>query len=517
MTQYLDLFQDIYCYCGESGSWHSKMIRCCRCDQWFHERCLAPRPFAMPIISGDSFWLFVCSMCNMGSECLKRMNITWLDLVHLAIFDLTSKTSRKFHDFDNDLMPFILKNWTLFQLYKNFSSLNYVDKILKTQETLFSSDTFEQASEIGQEDGLWGLRQYSPPPRPIYKVPDVGMISERTILEKASIICTILPEPALFLSTFNNFNIIYNEYVKPKKLKIKKKLKPKKLKIKEKLKIQKSTQVNGCSLQEISLSSDTRAPTPSPSTQVNGCSLQEISLKNSQCLKNKSCNVKFKCLKLPEELKELLTENCKRKKIEEKKQQLSDISKLLCERGYSKVAMKYASIIPPKKAVVVEALKPKCQKKRRPKSKKTLNNHIPGIVEKCSLDGSELKVLDALIPVKLNYYGENNPFKLGSIEKQRAVRNLICNGKLKEENMTKCRSRIRKRKHHLFIAESCKLWKSNDSVPGKVSHLGQKKMISEAKVDLQYAGKYTTPSGVKKILFLNPKQAEEESEMLDGV
>ena len=184
--------------------------------------------------------------------------------------------------------------------------------------------------------------------------------------------------------------------------------------------------------------------------------------------------------------------------------------------------LKFATIIPPKKAIVVEALKPeqhKSKKKRGPKSKKTLNNHIPGSEEEkeSSLDRSESKILDSLIPVKLDYYGVNNPFKLGSIEKQRAVRNLICNRKLKEENMTKCRSRIRKRKHHLFIAESCKLWKSNNSVPGKVSHLGQKKMISEAKVDLQYAGKYTTPSGEIKFLLLNPEQAEEESQMLDAV
>ena len=191
------------------------MVRCSRCDQWFHERCLAPRPFSMPIISGDPFWLFVCSMCNIGSECLKRMDITWLDLVHLALFDLTSKTNRKFHDFDNDLMPFIEKNWSLFQLYKHFNSLTYVEKNLKTKETLFSSETFEKGSETGQEYGLWGLRHYFPPPRPIYKVPDVGIISERTVLDEASISSTILPEPDLFLSTFNNFNIIYNEYVKP--------------------------------------------------------------------------------------------------------------------------------------------------------------------------------------------------------------------------------------------------------------------------------------------------------------
>ena len=182
--------------------------------------------------------------------------------------------------------------------------------------------------------------------------------------------------------------------------------------------------------------------------------------------------------------------------------------------------LKFATIIPPKKAIVVEALKPeqhKSKKKRGPKSKKTLNNHIPGSEEEkeSSLDRSESKILDSLIPVKLDYYGVNNPFKLGSIEEQRAARNLICNRKLKDEDLTKCRSRIRKRKH-LFIEESRKLWKSNEAVPEEVSTHGQKKSISEANSDLQYAGKYTTPSGEIKFLLLNPEQAEEESQMLDA-
>ena len=322
-------------------------------------------------------------------------------------------------------------------------------------------------------------------------MPVVGIISERTVLDEASISSTILPETDLFLSTFNNFNIIYNEYVKPVVPE-----KPKKCKIKKKLKERKKL------------------------TKVNGCSSQVISRKNVQSLKKKSCNVKFKCLKLPEELKELLTENYE-SKLEVKKPLPYEISKSLHERGYPKVAMKFATIIPPKKAIVVEALKPeqhKSKKKRGPKSKKTLNNHIPGSEEEkeSSLDRSESKILDSLIPVKLDYYGVNNPFKLGSIEEQRAARNLICNSKLKEEDLTKCRSKIRKRKH-LFIEESRKLWKSNEAVPEEVSTHGQKKSISEANSDLQYAKKHTTPSGEIKFLLLNPEQAEEESQMLDAV
>ena len=143
----------------------------------------------MPIISGDPFWLFVCSMCNIGSECLKRMDFSWIDLVHLALYDLSSKTNRKFHHFDNDLMPFMLKNWAFFQLYKHFNCLNDSEKIMKTKETLLNTNKkFEQGAETGQQDGLWALRQYLPPERPIYKVPDIGIISAKKLLFYLSIL-----------------------------------------------------------------------------------------------------------------------------------------------------------------------------------------------------------------------------------------------------------------------------------------------------------------------------------------
>jgi len=454
----------------------------------------------MPIISGDSFWLFVCSMCNIGSECLKRMDLTWINLVHLAIFDLTSKTNRKFHDFDNDLMPFLLKNWAFFQLYKHFNCLTDSEKTLKTKETLLDeSKTFEQGTETGQQDGLWGLRLLSPPHRPNYKVPNIGIISERTVLAEASISSIIHSDPDFFLNTSDNLNIIYNDYVKPVVPE-----KPKKSKIKKKLTVKTANK---------------------KSTQNISCPSQLISHKNIQkSLKNKSCKVKFKCLKLPEELKELLTENYE-SKVEDKKPLPYEISKTLHEKGYPKVAMKFATIIPPKKEVVVQALKAdhqKSKKKRGPKSKKTLDNHIHHEnhteEKESSSDTSESSLLDALIPVKLDYCGENNPFKLGSFEEQRAARNLICNRKLKEEDLTKCRSRIRKRKHHLFIEESRKLWKSDELVLEKMKTEEQKKSTAGAcNQDLQYAGKYTTPSGEIKFLLLNPENwTEDESQILDS-
>ena len=57
------------------------------------------------------------------SECLKRMDMAWADVVHLAMFDLTVKTMRRHHDYDKDIMPHLLDNWDRLQLYKHHTSL----------------------------------------------------------------------------------------------------------------------------------------------------------------------------------------------------------------------------------------------------------------------------------------------------------------------------------------------------------------------------------------------------------
>jgi len=156
-----------------------------------------------------------------------------------------------------------------------------------------------------------------------------------------------------------------------------------------------------------------------------------------------------------------------------------DISHRLYKKGFPRICVKFASVVPTRKAEVEKALKSESKpaKKRRLKRKppppsppnglsstgeliqppKRLNTDA---VPKCSGDGF---ILDSLIPTRTSFFGTNNPFKLGCTESLRQARSVLCNRKLEWSDLTKSRSRIRKRKGGLNIEASRQIWRQQNT------------------------------------------------------
>lgn len=81
------------------------MIRCSTCQQLFHGGryllyndirwstllldCVQCLP--KPLLFGDNFGTFTCSICNDGTESYERKGLSWIIIVHLVIYNLIKK------------------------------------------------------------------------------------------------------------------------------------------------------------------------------------------------------------------------------------------------------------------------------------------------------------------------------------------------------------------------------------------------------------------------------------------
>lgn len=115
--------EEIYCYCGKKGKWYMQMLQCVRCQQWFHANCVKCLNF--PLYFGDRFYLFACSICNHGTEFIRRLSMTIDDVVQLMLFNLTLHHKRNYFSLSNVIYPYIRDNWNALQLPQkvNFTSI----------------------------------------------------------------------------------------------------------------------------------------------------------------------------------------------------------------------------------------------------------------------------------------------------------------------------------------------------------------------------------------------------------
>lgn len=61
------------------------------------------------------FYVFVCALCNEGNEFLHRLDVKWVDVVHLSIFNLTLQDSKTYFEYEDTITQWINDNWELLQ------------------------------------------------------------------------------------------------------------------------------------------------------------------------------------------------------------------------------------------------------------------------------------------------------------------------------------------------------------------------------------------------------------------
>ncbi|KAI9476461.1 MAG: hypothetical protein EXX96DRAFT_577247 [Benjaminiella poitrasii] len=147
------------------------MIRCDKCKQFFHRDCISC--MVKPLLFGDTFGIFNCSVCNQGQETFQRKGLSWISIVHLVIYNLIKnaqiedekkpKKDRRDHYYfrwKEDVCAFIDNYWDYLTPDKQRSLTwnNTIASVLSTHSNIFLSGL-----EKFHQSAWWTLHKVEPP------------------------------------------------------------------------------------------------------------------------------------------------------------------------------------------------------------------------------------------------------------------------------------------------------------------------------------------------------------------
>ncbi|KAF9420891.1 Cysteine-rich protein 2-binding protein [Podila epigama] len=142
--------EGVYCYCGKDKGVDEPMLRCQKCQQLFHSGCV--HSLTKPLLKGDEFFKFECSVCTQGPEFFERSPLSWVILVHLVLYNLMdANPGQTYFRWKEEICKFIYDYWSYLLPEKEQSPTwnNTVASVLSVQNHIFLSGVeIKGASEL---------------------------------------------------------------------------------------------------------------------------------------------------------------------------------------------------------------------------------------------------------------------------------------------------------------------------------------------------------------------------------
>lgn len=132
-------------------------------------------------------------MCNDGVEFIRRLQIDWVDMLHITLYNLRKHQHQKYHHLLKDIWPFILEQRHHLPICEEWRQLPETTLMERIKQTLKEySDRFVCGREFKRAPAYYALRHSGPPltPRVFLQAEDV--LCDELLLDKFKLL--LMPE-----------------------------------------------------------------------------------------------------------------------------------------------------------------------------------------------------------------------------------------------------------------------------------------------------------------------------------
>lgn len=106
-------------------------------------------------------------MCNDGVEFVRRLQIDWVDMLHITLYNLRKHQHQKYHHLLKDIWPFILEQRHHLPICEEWRQLPETALMERIKQTLKEySDRFICGREFKRAPAYYALRHSGPPLTP---------------------------------------------------------------------------------------------------------------------------------------------------------------------------------------------------------------------------------------------------------------------------------------------------------------------------------------------------------------